>query len=244
MKGVAAIVLCGGEGTRFNEGRPSPKPKVLYEVGGKPLIFYSLEVLKKIGIDEVVIVVGYKGEEIKEAVGRGYKFALQERPLGTGDAVLAGIGKLSEKVEEVMVLYGGDIYSAKTLNGALKVYSRDDSTVTFVTKILEDPTGFGRIIRDQKGKITAIVEEKVTTSDQKKIKEVNDGCYIFERGWLEKNIKSLAISKAKEYFLTDLIEIAIQYKEKGSTYTIKDNVDWIGIDSPKDIKNAEKVLKG
>ncbi len=242
MNNIAAIVLAAGAGTRFNKGKPSPKPKVLYEVAGIPLIFYSIEILKKIGIREVVVVVGYKGEEIKRLVGIGrrYRYALQEKPLGTGDATLAGTKRLSEEVDNVMVLYGGDIYSEKTLNGALNTHLRENPVITFVTKVLADPAGYGRIVRNQKGDITAIVEEKVATTAQKKIKEVNDGCYIFQRDWLLKNIKSLSLSGTKEYFLTDLVEIAIQQGSRVSTYTIKDLVDWIGVDSLEDIINAEK----
>lgn len=244
MKNVAAMVLCGGEGTRFNEGKPSPIPKVLYEVGGKLLIFYSLESLGAVGVGEVVVVVGYKGDEIKKALGGRYKYALQEKPLGTGDATLSGLDKVSDQIEAVMVLYGGDIYSEETLKGALSVHSKEKPAVTFVTQILDVPAGFGRIIRDDKGQIKAIVEEKVATDDQKKIKEVNDGCFVFDKKWLTENIKSLALSKAKEYFLTDLVEIAMGRGEKISTYTIKKPTDWIGVDSPEDIKNAEKRLEG
>lgn len=244
MKEVAAIILAGGEGTRLNKGKPSHNPKVLFEVGGKPLILYSLETLKKIGIVEIVVVIGYKGEVVRKFIGEQCKFALQEKPLGTGDATLSGLGKVSAGVENVMVIYGADIYSEKTLRDVLEIHSREKPVVTFVTKILEDPAGFGRIIRNEKGRVSAIVEEKVATGPQKKIKEVNDGCYIFKKDWLSKYIKSLPLSKVKEYFLTDLVEIAIQNGSKVSTFAIKDSNGWIGVDSPGDIKYAERRLRG
>lgn len=244
MKNTAAIILSGGEGTRLNSGQPSPVPKVLYEVAGKPLIKYSVDVLEKIGVQEIIIVVGYKGDEIKKFLGARYRYSIQENPLGTGDATSSGLKVLSENVQKVIVLYGGDIYAEKVIKGALDEFEKEASVVTLVTKILDEPFGFGRIVRDEKGKLKAIVEHKVATDEEKKIKEVNDGCFIFERSWLYEKIKEISLSKSKEYFLTDLIEMAISKNEKVATFTIKNAKDWIGVDSPEDIRNAEKILKG
>ena len=244
MKNTAAIILAGGEGTRFNDGRPSHKPKVLYEVLGKPLISYSLKVLKDLGAEEVIIVVGYKGEQIRNAIGEKYKYGIQKEPLGTGDATLSGLEKLSKESQNVMVLYGGDIYSEEILKGTLDTHQRENAKLTFVTIMVDDPRRFGRVVRDESGRVESIVEEKVATNNQRKIKEVNDGCYIFEREWLVKNINSLSASKIKEYFLTDLVEIAVNNKDKVSTFTINDPRDWVGIDSFEDIKGAEKMFKG
>lgn len=243
MKDTGVIILAGGEGTRFNQGKPSEKPKVLYEVDSKPLINYSLDVLEKVGVGEIVLVVGYKGNEIKKALGPKYKYAIQEKALGTGDATSKGLEKISTNVEKIMVLYGADVYSKKTLENVLNIHSKNDPKVTFVTKLVEDPTGFGRIVRDRDGQIEAIVEEKVATDAQKSIKEINDGCYVFEKNWLSKNIGSLSITKAREYFLTDLVESAIKEGSKVATHTVKDPTDWIGVDSLEDIKNAQEVLK-
>lgn len=244
MKNFGAVVLAAGAGTRLNEGKPSPKPKVLYEVLGKPLILYSLEVLKKVGIEDVTLVVGRQGDQIREAVGGEYKFALQKDPLGTGDATFEGIDKLSNAVDNVMVIYGADIYSEEALRGAVNNHLEKKLPVTFVTKILDNPHGYGRIIRDGRGQVAAIVEEKVATDKQKKINEVNDGCFIFERKWLENNINSLALSDVKEYFLTDLVEIVIKSGFKVATYTIKNDFDWIGVDSPEDIREVERIFRG
>jgi bifunctional UDP-N-acetylglucosamine pyrophosphorylase/glucosamine-1-phosphate N-acetyltransferase len=244
MKSLGAVILAAGAGTRLNEGKPSPKPKVLYEVLGKPLILYSLEVLRKVGVEDVILVVGQLGDQVKEVVGGEYKYALQKDPLGTGNATLKGIDKLSDKVDTVMVIYGADIYSEEILRGAINNHLEERPPVTFVTKIIDDPTGYGRIIRDESGKVIAIVEEKVATDKQKQINEVNDGCFIFERKWLEDNINSLALSKANEYFLTDLVEIAMKSRFKVATYTITNPFDWIGVDSPEDIKYAERILRG
>lgn len=244
MNNFGVVILAAGTGTRLNKGRPSPKPKVLYEVLGKPLLLYSLEVLKKMGIEDITLVVGRQGDQVKKVIGGEYKFALQKDPLGTGDATMQGIGKLSDTVDEVMVIYGADIYSEEVLKGTIRNHQEKRTPVTFVTKIMDDPTGYGRIIRDESGQVRAIVEEKVATDKQKQINEVNDGCFIFKKRWLEENINSLSLSKVKEYFLTDLVEIAIKSGLKVATYTIKNPLDWIGVDSPEDIKDAERIFQG
>ena len=220
MKNFSAIILAGGQGTRFNQGKPSPKPKVLYRVNGKLLISYSLNLLKKIGINEVVIVVGYKGEEIKQALGRKYKYACQEKPLSTGDAVSKVLGKLSNDTSNIIILYGADIYSEETIKKVIDIQNNKNPIITFVTMMLDDPSGFGRIVRDRLGNIESIVEDKVATDKQKEINEVNDGCYVFKKEWLERNISSLEISKEKEYLLIDLVEIAINENYKVETNTI------------------------
>ena len=243
MKDMAAIILAGGEGTRFNQGKPSLKPKVLYKVNGIPMIVYCLDLLKKIGVGEVVIVVGYRGDEIRKSLGEKYKYAFQENTLGTGDAVSKGLEKISSLNKNVIVLYGADIYSEKTITRVISKQIKDNPTITFVTMKLEKPSGFGRIVRDKVGNIKAIVEEKVATEEEKKIKEVNDGCYVFNKDWLERNINTLKLSKAKEYFLTDLVAVALNESSKVETYTIDKSSDWIGIDSLDDIKKAEKKLK-
>ena len=244
MKKTAAIILAGGKGTRFNEGKPSLKPKVLYEVNGVPIIKYSLEILEKIGVGEIVIVVGHKGDDIKNVLGPKYIYAIQEEALGTGDAASKGLKKISDSIEDVIVLYGADIYAETVLREVLDIHSKKNPKITFITMLLENPSGFGRIVRGEEGRVQAIVEDKVATEEQKIIKEVNDGCYILNKDWLVKNINSLSMSKVREYFLTDLVELAIKEVSEVEPYTIKNTTDWIGIDSLEDIKNAEEIIRG
>ncbi|MEX0616528.1 MAG: sugar phosphate nucleotidyltransferase [Candidatus Woykebacteria bacterium] len=244
MKNVTAVVVGGGEGTRLNEGMPSPRPKVLYEVLGKPLISYSLKALKDVGINDIIVVVGYMGEEIKKVLGPSYRYTIQKEPLGTADAALSALSRIPDETLHVAVLYGADIYTNYLLKEVISLHLEKEPEVTLVTKIMEEPGKLGRIVRDESGEISAIVEEKVATDEQKKIKEVNDGCFIFKKDWLLENIKAISLSAAKEYFLTDLVEIAINQKVKVATYTIERDGDWIGVDTTEDIKSAEELLKG
>ncbi|MDP2671574.1 MAG: sugar phosphate nucleotidyltransferase [bacterium] len=242
MKGTAAIILAAGEGTRLNSGQPSPKPKALYEVAGKPMIHYSLEVVKKLGIEDTVIVIGHLGEQIKEALGDNYKYALQPQATGTGEAVRLGLERVNEKSEKVLVLYGADVYQKSILEVLLAQHLLEKPTISFLTAETENPTGLGRIVRDDQGNLEAIVEEKVATEEQKRIKEVNDGCYLFDRVWLEKSIKNLKLTKANEYFLTDLVELAVAEEAKIVTHKI-DTQGWFGVDTPEQLSLTSEFIE-
>src|SRR3990172_1957369 len=172
MKNIAAIILAAGKGTRLAGGAPSPRAKVLYEIGGKPLILHTLKLLKKVGIEEIILVVGHKAEEVKTVASKAYKFAFQDKRLGTGHAAKLGLAQVSSKAETVMVLNGDDsaFYKEETLKKVVEKHFSEANTITFITLEPIDPTGLGRIIREN-GQVVEIVEEKDATRQQKKIKE-------------------------------------------------------------------------
>src|SRR4030042_5495284 len=121
IKGFSAIVLAAGEGTRLAGGAPSPKPKVLYEIAGRPLIGYTLEILKKVGVGEIIIVVGYQADAVSKEVGSSYKFAAQGQQLGTGHALKTGFAKVSPGLNNVLVVNGDDsaFYKPETIQKVL-----------------------------------------------------------------------------------------------------------------------------
>lgn len=242
MNQVSAIILAAGEGTRLNEGNPSPKPKVLFEVAEKPMLFYSLEVLRLLDVKDIVIVVGYLAEQVKVAAGSGYKYAYQEKAVGTGDAVKIGLEQIDEKASEVLVLYGADVYKKEIVDTLIELHQTSNSVISFLTALRADPTGYGRIVRNQKGSLEAIVEQKLATEEQKEITEVNDGGYIFKKVWLEKAIEKLQLTGANEYFLTDLVELAIQEGEKVEIYKIEGE-GWYGVDTPEQIERTSQKIK-
>jgi len=244
MSKVAVVVLAAGKGTRLAQGSPSPKPKVLYEVGGKPLILHTLDILKQIGLEDVILVIGHKGGFVQQTVGAGYKFAVQSRRLGTGHAAKVGLTLVPKDTEHVMVLNGDDsaFYKPETVKKVLEKHFRENNTITFVTLEPKDPAGLGRIVR-KSGKVVGIVEEKVATEEQKKIKEVNDGLYLFHRSWLEKNLSTIKKSKSGEYYLTDLIHLALGKGEKVETYKLDDPSEWKGVNTPEELKEADNLMK-
>jgi bifunctional UDP-N-acetylglucosamine pyrophosphorylase/glucosamine-1-phosphate N-acetyltransferase len=244
MKKICAIVLAAGKGTRLAEGSPSPRPKVLYEIGGRPIILYTLDLLKKIGLREIILVLGHKAGEVKSVVGRGYKFAFQDKRLGTGHAAKAGLSQVSDEAKNVLVVNGDDsaFYSTKTLEKVLKKHFDEGNTITFVTLEPDNPSGLGRIIR-RGGRVVDIVEEKDANEEQKRIGEVNDGVYVFERNWFENHLPKIKRSRVGEYYLVDLIGSAASQGEKVGVLKLSDPGEWCGVNTLEELREADKQIR-
>ena len=244
MKNFAAIVLAGGKGTRLSGGLPSPKPKVLYEIAARPLIAYTLDLLKKLSLEEIIVVVGYKASEVKKVVGQGYKFAIQRERLGTGHAAAVGLTKVSYNIRDVVVINGDDsaFYKPDTIQKVLNKHVGKGNTITFVILELEDPSGLGRVIRDGE-KVIGIVEDKIASEEEKRIKEINDGVYCFRRSWLEENLPKIKKSPVGEYYLVDLISLAVSQGEKVGVFKLDDPSEWLGVNTPEELKRADSLMR-
>ena len=235
-----AIVLAAGEGTRMKSG----VPKILRKIAGRPMIAYTLQNLREARIGNIVVVIGYKKRDVKDFLRGATTFATQDKPLGTGHATKRGLAKVKYG-KEVLVLNGDDsfFYKPETINKVLSSHKTKDAKVTFVTLIRQDPEGLGRIVRDKKGNLLAIVEEKDATDTQRKIKEVNDGLYVFNRVWLEKNLPKVQKSHVSgEYYLVDLIEIALGQKDEVNVYRLKDSSEWLGVNTQEHLRQAEQRM--
>lgn len=241
-KDEAVIVLAAGKGTRMK----SKNPKVLHTICGRPMIAYTLENLRKAGFAEVIVVVSFKKALVLKEVGKACKIAVQKNPKGgTADAAKAGLGSLSKNISTVAVINGDDsaFYKPETIRDILRFHKKSSSVLTFVSLVKDDPYGLGRVVRDGKGDVVRIVEEKNATDAQKKIKEVNDGLYVFKRDWLDKNINKVKLSPQGEYYLVDLIKIAIDRGEKVGVYRLKDASQWQGINTPEQLALAQDKMK-
>lgn len=240
----AAIVLAAGKGTRLAGGSPSLKPKVLFKLAGRPMISYTLDNLKPLGLKKIIIVIGYKGRQVREIVGDNFKFATQTKQLGTGHAVKLGLAGVSLSITSILVLNGDDsaFYTPCTIKQVLDKHLGKGNTITFVSLEVDNPAGLGRVIRSG-NKVMSIVEEKDASNKQKKIKEVNDGLYVFRRDWLEKNISKIKKSNAGEYYLVDLIKLATGQKEKVEAFKLYDVGEWYGVNTPSELKAADKLMR-
>jgi len=241
---IEAIIIAAGKGTRLAGGNPSPLPKVLYEIGGKPIISYTLELLKKVGLNKIIIVVGHQSELVKKAVGKDYKFAFQPQQLGTGHAVKTGLSEVSPQTQHVLVINGDDsaFYRPETIQKVVGRHLEEQNTLTFVTIEVEYPSGLGRVIRKD-GKLVRIVEENEASEEEKKIKEVNDGVYIFNRAWLEKNISKIKKSPSGEYYLVDLIGLAAESGERIEAVKLPNSSEWRGINTTDELKLADQLKR-
>ena len=200
---VAIIILAAGKGTRMK----SAIPKVLHTVAGKSLLAHVLEAAEGVA-EQVVVVTGEGSEQVREQANKdGVQFAYQERQLGTAHAVACGLPLLGD-VEKVLILYGDvPLIKNSTIKGLLDKVSTH--SIGLLTAALDDPTGYGRIIRNNSGKVLAIVEEKDATEEQLAIHEVNTGVLALSRKHLGSWLPLIANNNAQaEYYLTDLVEIA------------------------------------
>jgi bifunctional UDP-N-acetylglucosamine pyrophosphorylase / glucosamine-1-phosphate N-acetyltransferase len=206
---IGTLILAAGFGTRMN----SKLPKVLHPVAGRPLVEWSVAVGELIGTLPPVVVVGHGQNLVRAALGERVSYVVQEKLLGTGHAVMQAESALRGKAERVVVLYADmPLLQVATLQKLLSHYddnsSSKDLAVAMLTIQRDDPQGFGRIVRDDQGRVQAIVEEVDCSAEQLKIRELNPGIYCFNGEWLWDNLSKLTVSSKGEYFLTDMVSIA------------------------------------
>lgn len=215
LQSLAAVILAGGKGTRMK----SRLPKVLHPVADEPMIFHPLRALAQAGIppERTAIVVGYGGEQVRQALaGRGpYLFAEQPQQLGTGHALMMAetvLQSLEMPAEHILLVYGDNpMLRSQTLENLLSRHLATRPLVTMATATLDDPTGYGRIVRHpQTGYFQAIVEQADLTLEQVTIKEFNPGVYVFRSKWVWPALKRIKVSQKGEYYLTDLPGLAVE----------------------------------
>lgn len=241
----AAIILAAGKGTRMNEGTASPIPKVMFEIAGKPIIDYSVKLIKDAGIEMIVLVVGYKKEMVMDYLGDKVKYVTQEQQLGTGHAASMAKDSLLGKAEAVLI-FGGDspLFKPETVNKLMSTFDREKPAIAMLTVISSDPTGYGRVFRDEKGYVTSIVEHKDCNPEQLKNKEWNPAFYIFDAAWLWENIVKLNSENAQnELYLTDMIYLACEQGKKIIAVPVSEENEAFGINTQEQLKEAEQILQ-
>ncbi|NLM37663.1 MAG: bifunctional UDP-N-acetylglucosamine diphosphorylase/glucosamine-1-phosphate N-acetyltransferase GlmU [Firmicutes bacterium] len=203
MSELRVVILAAGKGTRMN----SEQPKVLFPVCGVPMVQYVLWEAEKLSPLPPLVVVGYKGEQVMAALGGQGEYVWQKEQLGTGDAVKKACAHLAGFDGDLLVLYGDTPFiTAQSLQALVDVHRRSGAAATVLTAELPDPTGYGRIIRSPEGRLTAIVEEKDASAEEKKVREVNTGIYCFALPALRTSLGGLKPQNAQgEYYLTDVI---------------------------------------
>lgn len=235
------IVLAGGKGKRMK----STLPKVLHRICGKPMIHYIIKELRSLNeIEGILVIVGYKKEKVIRALPQGIKFAVQKKMLGTADAIKSCRKHLKNYKGDVLIICGDTpLITSKMLVDLIKVHKTKKSDVTIVTTYIKDPTGYGRIIKNSKGIVLGIIEEKDADAKQKKIKEINTGIYCYSWPKLKYALKRIKINKLKgEYYLTDAIAILKKRKLKVNTFLAGNSFEVMGIDDKKRLKTAEKFF--
>ena len=236
-----SVILAAGMGTRMK----SKMPKVLHKVCGKPLSKWVIDASEAAGADKVCAVVGHKAETVKEVLGDVCEFALQAEQKGTGHAVMQAIDVIKNSKGEVVILNGDTpLITAETINKAIEYHKNNGNQATVLTAILDDATGYGRIVRDNDGSVLKIVEQKDASKEEKKINEVNSGMYVFDAQSLVYALDKITPNNAQgEYYLTDTLEILLSAGKKIGGYAISDNDEIRGINDRVQLNEAEKIMQ-
>ncbi len=235
-----AIVLAAGKGTRMK----TQLPKCAFPILKKPMINYIVENIKKSVIDEIVCVVGYKKDYIKELLGGNVKYAIQNEQLGTGHAVLMAEDLIGDQDGTTIILLGDmPLIDYKVINKVMSYHCDKKNDLTIVTAEFANPKEYGRIIKNEYGNIEAIIEHSDCTKEQKRIKEVNTGIYIVNNKLLFKAVNKIQVNKRKgEYYLTDIVEI-MRDEYKVDTFLLWDSVKVMGVNDLFSLSIAEKHLR-
>ncbi|MFQ9697548.1 MAG: bifunctional UDP-N-acetylglucosamine diphosphorylase/glucosamine-1-phosphate N-acetyltransferase GlmU, partial [Zhenhengia sp.] len=235
-----SIILAAGQGTRMK----SSTSKVLHEIFHKPLVYYPIEAARYAGAQEVCLVVGHKSEEVMKTFGDTVKYALQAERLGTGHAVMQAMDFIGDD-GEILVLYGDTpLITAQTIEKMLAFHRKKKNAVTVLSALVDDPTGYGRIVRDESKHFVKIVEQKDATDEEKRITEINGGMYVFEAKHLKSALSKITNNnKQQEYYLTDTIEILLHEGYNVDAIAIMNPDDILGVNSREQLAQATAIMK-
>jgi bifunctional UDP-N-acetylglucosamine pyrophosphorylase/glucosamine-1-phosphate N-acetyltransferase len=240
---VAGIILAGGKGSRMNSDTVN---KVVLPFHGKPLIQYGVELLQHI-VNPLIVVTGAFPESVHEAL-QGYhvSYVNQEPQLGTGHAVMVAIEPLKDiNPTELIIGYGDHMmfYTTKTIENLLKLHRETNAVATPVTCILDDPAQYGRILRNG-DRILGVVETKDATEEQKKIKEINTGFYCFDYAFVRDHVRLIKPSSvSKEYYLPELIPMALAENKRISGLIVPYTEMGIGINKFEELCESQKLYE-
>lgn len=239
---LKSIILAAGKGTRMK----SETPKVLHKIYNKELLGYVIDAVNELS-EENFIIVGHKAEEVDKYVKDNYsnsKTVLQSPQLGTGHAVSMACPYLKDFSGEIIILCGDTpLITSETLKEFVNFHRKNNSDITVMSAIFENPANYGRIIRTSNGTVEAIVEEKDATEPQKQIKEINAGIYCLNWDKVKGAFSELKNNNAQgEYYLTDIIKWGCEKDLSVQAYTLKDNTETFGINSKTHLAEAFSIL--
>ena len=237
---ITAILLAAGQGTRMK----SNMPKVLHPIAGKPMIWHSLEAIKQSTTEKPVVVIGHGADDVKKLLGDSVELVIQEPQLGTGHAVMQAESLLKGKTDYVVVCYADmPLMRGETLMKLVETQKQNQGPLSMLTVIAEDPRGFGRILRNARGTVDAIVEEYVATPEQLQVKELNVGGYCFSADWLWDALHRIPLSKKGEYYLTDTVELAVKDGLTVQATLMDDLEETIGINTRVHLSEVEAAMR-
>lgn len=241
MAHMAAVILAAGKGTRMK----SQLPKVLHTVGGKPMVQHVIAAARACGAERILAVVGYGAAQVREVLPPDVACVLQEQQLGTGHAVAQVQSQLADFSGTVLVLCGDTpLLTGDLLTALYTAHTQAQAAATVLTACLDDPAGYGRVLRAADGAVSRIVEEKDATPEQRQVQEVNTGIYCFAKEALFDALAQVdRQNRQGEYYLTDVIQILRGRGAKVWAQTAPDPAATLGVNSRAQLAVAERVLR-
>ena len=243
MNAPIAIVLAAGKGTRMN----SDLPKVLCQANGRPLVEYVLDSLRDAGVEKLIVVVGYKGDDVKQQLAKyeNIQYAIQSEQRGTGHAVMMCTENMKDHDGSVVVVAGDSpMLQSSSIKALLDDYAANRPGCILGTLIHDNPKGLGRIVRDESGKFTGIVEEKDATEDQRKINEVNMSTYVFDGQKLLGALDRLTDENAQgEYYITDVPSIMMADNEDVRALPVLKPIEALSVNTVEHLADVEAAMK-
>jgi UDP-N-acetylglucosamine diphosphorylase/glucosamine-1-phosphate N-acetyltransferase len=252
MNRLAVIILAAGKGKRMK----SPIPKVLHLLSGKPILSYVINLARELNPERIAVVIGHGAEKVKEWArgkpapasskqgGQGARdrieFVEQKEQLGTGHAVMQTMNTLKNFDGDILILSGDvPLLKASTVHKLIKVHRESDAIITVLTTKINNPEGYGRIVKNETGSIVNIIEEKDASLKVKGIREINSGIYCFKKDFLFNLLKRLNRNNVQqEYYLTDAVDIAFKSGLKIGSLVVEDPYEVMGINTQEELKNA------
>ena len=241
---LAAVIMAAGKGTRMKD--PS-KAKVMYEVLGKPMVHYVIDLAKTLNAFRIIVIVGYQRDVVMQYIHASHpeaEIAVQSEQLGTGHAIMQTESALKDFIGDVVVLSGDvPLLTAESMRGLISHHHQTDAIATILTADFVDPTGYGRIIRNNDGSVKKIIEHKDATEAERLVKEINSGIYVFNGQMLFDGLQYITPQNVQnEYYLTDVFEYFCQQHWKVSAIKTSHVEEIMGVNTVNQLDEVVQIL--
>jgi UDP-N-acetylglucosamine pyrophosphorylase len=242
MSHFSTLIMAAGKGTRMK----SDLAKVLHKINNRPMVHYVIDLAKRINSEKIVLIIGHQKETVRETCKNlNVEFVVQEKQLGTGHAVAVTESHFKNYTGNLLILSGDvPLLTYETLQNLVQTHANSDAIATLLTAELDDPTGYGRVIRSKEGPVSRIVEQKDANQDELKVKEINVGIYMFKSQPLFETLKLIDNDNAQgEYYLPDVVKIYVDRGEKIIAQLAANFDETRGINNVDQLKEAETILQ-